>query len=445
MSSRVVAAHALRLVLEQGKALDVALLDATATSNIEARDRAYAQALCFAALRHGYAYQVVIATLVPKTPVPALMALLMIGFADVAALGTAAFAAVNEAVSAARLLGLPYAAGLVNAVMRRFAREHAQLMHDAAAKSAQARSGLPSWLEASLRGAYPTQMAALSEALKHPAPMWLRVNPKAGTAAHYWQRFDSERGDDVQLFSKLGQALVMESMPVSELPGFSEGDVSVQDGAAQLAAFLIAPKASEFILDACAAPGGKTAHLLELAPDAKVVAVDSDAQRLKRVAETLHRIGTTAELIACDAAKLPEFGAHSSLAQFDAILLDAPCTATGVLRRHPDIAWLRRATDVRQTCAQQQRLLNALWPRLKSGGRLLYVTCSLLPAENGQQIAAFLAATPDAEIVEFPPELRWFGTPVTADSEPNSQYLGRQNLPGQNGMDGFFYALVRKR
>lgn len=445
MNSRVIAAHALRLVLEQGKALDVALLDAVADSRIEARDRAYAQALCFAALRHGYGYQVVIAELVPKAPAPALMALLMIGFADVAALGTAAFAAVNETVSAARLLGLPYAAGLVNAVMRRFAREHVQLLYNAAAKSAQARSGLPSWLEQTLRAAYPAQMDELTEALKHPAPMWLRVNPKAGTAAHYWQRFDSERADDVQQFSKLGQALLLDSTPVSELPGFSEGDVSVQDGAAQLAALLIAPKSGEYILDACAAPGGKTAHLLELAPDANVVAVDSDANRLKRVAETLNRIGASAELIACDAAQLPEFGATSRLDQFDAILLDAPCTATGVLRRHPDIAWLRRASDVRQTCAQQQRLINALWPRLKPGGRLLYVTCSLLPAENGQQIAAFLAATPDAEIQEFPPELRWFGTEVNVGVDFNQQYIGRQNLPGQNGMDGFFYALVRKR
>lgn len=445
MNSRVIAAHALRLVLEQGKALDVALLDAVADSRIEARDRAYAQALCFAALRHGYGYQVVIAELVPKAPAPALMALLMIGFADVAALGTAAFAAVNETVSAARLLGLPYAAGLVNAVMRRFAREHVQLLYNAAAKSAQARSGLPGWLEQTLRAAYPAQMDELTEALKHPAPMWLRVNPKAGTAAHYWQRFDSERADDVQQFSKLGQALLLDSTPVSELPGFSEGDVSVQDGAAQLAALLIAPKSGEYILDACAAPGGKTAHLLELAPDANVVAVDSDANRLKRVAETLNRIGASAELIACDAAQLPEFGATSRLDQFDAILLDAPCTATGVLRRHPDIAWLRRASDVRQTCAQQQRLINALWPRLKPGGRLLYVTCSLLPAENGQQIAAFLAATPDAEIQEFPPELRWFGTEVNVGVDFNQQYIGRQNLPGQNGMDGFFYALVRKR
>ncbi len=445
MNSRVIAAHALRLVLEQGKALDVALSDTVADNRIEARDRAYAQALCFAALRHGYGYQVVIAELVPKAPAPALIALLMIGFADIAELGTAAFAAVNEAVSAARALGLPYAAGLVNAVMRRFAREHAQLLQKAADKSAQARSGLPSWLEQSLRAAYPAQMDALSAALKHPAPMWLRVNPKAGTALHYWQRFDAERGDEVQQFSKLGQALMSESMPVSELPGFSDGDVSVQDGAAQLAALLIAPKSGEHILDACAAPGGKTAHLLELAPDAKVVAVDSDANRLKRVSETLSRIGVSAELMACDAAALPEFGATGSFNQFDAILLDAPCTATGVLRRHPDIAWLRRASDVRQTCAQQQRLLNALWPRLKPGGRLLYVTCSLLPAENGQQIAAFLAATADAEIQEFPPELSWFGTAVYTEAESKSQYVGQQNLPGQNGMDGFFYALVRKR
>ena len=436
----MIAAHALRLVLEQGKALDVALSDAVANSVIEARDRAYAQALCFAALRHGYGYQVVISELVPKAPSPALMALLMIGFADVAALGTAAFAAVNEAVSAARLLGMPYATGLVNAVMRRFTREHAQLLRNAAAKSAQARSGLPSWLEQSLRAAYPTQMQALTEALKHPAPMWLRVNPKAGTAAQYWQRFDAEKAEHVQLFSRLGQALVLESTPVSELPGFSDGDVSVQDGAAQLAALLIAPRSGEFILDACAAPGGKTAHLLEVAPDAKVIAVDSDAQRLKRVAETLARIGASAELIASDAAALPE-----SSTRFDAILLDAPCTATGVLRRHPDIAWLRRASDVAQTCAQQQRLLDALWPRLKSGGRLLYVTCSLLPAENGEQIAKFLARTPDAVIQEFPAELQWFGTAVSVDVEAEQRYLGQQNLPGQNGMDGFFYALVRKR
>ena len=294
-------------------------------------------------------------------------------------------------------------------------------MQKAADKSAQARSGLPSWLEQTLRAAYPAQMDALTAALKHPAPMWLRVNPKAGTALHYWQRFDAERADEVQQFSKLGQALMLDSTPVSELPGFSEGDVSVQDGAAQLAALLIAPKSGEYILDACAAPGGKTAHLLELAPDAKVVAVDSDANRLKRVAETLSRIGVTAELIACDAAALPESSATSGFNQFDAILLDAPCTATGVLRRHPDIAWLRRASDVRQTCAQQQRLLNALWPRLKPGGRLLYVTCSLLPAENGQQIAAFLAATADAEIQEFPPELSWFGTAVYAEAESKSQ------------------------
>ncbi len=440
----MIAAHALRLVLEKGKALDVALSEAVENNTIDARDRAYAQALCFAALRHGYAYQVVISELVPKAPAPALMALLMIGFADVAVLGTAAFAAVNEAVNAARLLALPYAVGLVNAVMRRFAREHVQLLHSAAAKSAQARSGLPGWLEQNLRAAYPTQMDEMTDALKKPAPMWLRVNPKAGSAAAYWQRFDAERAEHVQLFSKLGQALVLDSTPVSELPGFHDGDVSVQDGAAQLAALLIAPKSGEFILDACAAPGGKTAHLLELAPGARVVAVDADAQRLKRVAETLVRIGATAELIACDAAALPEFGATSDLSAFDAILLDAPCTATGVLRRHPDIAWLRRASDVGQTCAQQQRLLDALWPRLKSGGRLLYVTCSLLPAENAQQIAAFLARTPDAEMQEFPLELRWFGATVSGGTatQPN---LGRQNLPGQNGMDGFFYALVRKR
>jgi 16S rRNA (cytosine967-C5)-methyltransferase len=442
MSSRFIAARALCLVLDQGKALDVALLTAMDTFKIEARDRAYAQALCFAALRHGFAYQVVISALVPKPPAPAVMALLMIGFADIAVLETAPFAAVNEAVSAARQLGLPYATGLVNAVMRRFARDHQHLLAAACDKSAQARSGLPSWLEAALQSAYPSQIAGLIAALKVPAPMWLRVGNTVSNAETYWQRFDDELADTVQLFSRLPQALVMQSTPVSELPGFGEGEVSVQDGAAQLAALLIAPQAGECILDACAAPGGKTAHLLELAPDAKIVAVDSDAMRLKRVQETLDRIGRRCELIAGDAGALAEFSAAGTpLSAFDAILLDAPCTATGVLRRHPDIAWLRRATDVRQTCAQQRRLLDALWPRVKRGGRMLYVTCSVLPEENGAQIAAFLARTPDAEISPFPQAYGWFGFAVNAAG----QYLGQQNLPGQNGMDGFFYALVRKR
>jgi 16S rRNA (cytosine967-C5)-methyltransferase len=194
---------------------------------------------------------------------------------------------------------------------------------------------------------------------------------------------------------------------------------------------LLNPQPGERVLDACAAPGGKTAHLLELAPTIDLLAVDADAQRLQRVSSYLSRTGGHAQLLACDAGNLP-----TSLAAFDAILLDAPCSATGVIRRHPDIAWLRRASDVSQVLPQQARLLDALWQRLKSGGRLLYATCSILPEENALQIAQFLARTADASAAPWPTQWAWFGVPAG---------VGRQNFPGQQGMDGFFYALLMKR
>jgi 16S rRNA (cytosine967-C5)-methyltransferase len=183
-------------------------------------------------------------------------------------------------------------------------------------------------------------------------------------------------------------------------------------------------------LDACAAPGGKTAHLLSLAPHAEVTAVDCDAQRLNLVQETLQRLKQRARLLCTDVAQLPK-----DLGLFDKILLDAPCSATGVIRRHPDIVHLRRASDVVQVVKTQAHLLRVLWTRLKPGGRLLYATCSILPEENQQQIEAFLNRTPNAALVPWPEHFAWFGRDVG---------FGRQNSPWQNGMDGFFYALLEK-
>ncbi|WP_303909399.1 methyltransferase domain-containing protein, partial [Thiohalomonas denitrificans] len=217
---------------------------------------------------------------------------------------------------------------------------------------------------------------------------------------------------------------------VERLPGFEAGSASVQDEAAQLAAGLVAPAAGERILDACAAPGGKTGHLLELAPEARVFALDRDAGRLQRVRENLNRLGLSAEVAAGDAGA-PETWWDGK--PFDRILLDAPCSGTGVIRRHPDIKLLRRPGDIDALVQEQRRLLEALWPLLSPGGMLVYSTCSLLRDENDRQLAAFLASRDDA--VEEPISAEW----------GRAAAVGRQILPGENGMDGFYYARLSKR
>jgi 16S rRNA (cytosine967-C5)-methyltransferase len=217
---------------------------------------------------------------------------------------------------------------------------------------------------------------------------------------------------------------------VDDLPGFRAGQVSVQDEAAQLAAPLLDALPAQRVLDACAAPGGKSAHLLERVAGIELVAVEAEAERLITLRDTLQRLGLTATVIGGDAA---DPGAWWDGRAFDRILLDAPCTATGVIRRHPDIKALRRPTDVAATAALQARLLDALWSLLQGNGKLLYATCSLLPAENQDQIRSFLGRRPDA--VVLPIETEW-GIPT----DP-----GRQILPGQGDMDGFFYALLQKR
>jgi 16S rRNA (cytosine967-C5)-methyltransferase len=223
--------------------------------------------------------------------------------------------------------------------------------------------------------------------------------------------------------------LVEHPVPVEQLPGFGDGLVSVQDGAAQLAAELLDPQPGEHVLDACAAPGGKTGHLLERAANLTLDALDRDPLRLDRVRENLTRLGVDARLVAADAGEPDSWWDGRS---YDRILLDAPCSATGVIRRHPDIKSLRKATDIPELVAEQARLLEALWPLLKPGGMLVYATCSILPEENADQVQRFLAAHSDA--VERPIVADW-GRPMAA---------GRQILPGEDDMDGFFYACIAR-
>jgi 16S rRNA (cytosine967-C5)-methyltransferase len=259
--------------------------------------------------------------------------------------------------------------------------------------------------------------------------MTLRVNLGHTTREAYLKRL-ADAGIEAAPHHIVDSAIdLARPLEVESLPGFDRGDVSVQDGAAQLAAGLLAAEPQQQVLDVCAAPGGKCCHLLELEPQLHLTALDKDADRLQRVAENLDRLGLHAELVAADAARPEGEWARRS---YDRILLDVPCSATGVIRRHPDIKLLRREADIAELAAVQRSLLKAIWPLLKVGGRLLYVTCSFLPAENEQQLRWFLVEQPDAR--ELPLAAPW----------GEAQRIGRQIAPGEAGMDGFYYALLEK-
>jgi 16S rRNA (cytosine967-C5)-methyltransferase len=339
---------------------------------------------------------------------------------------------VAAAVDAARLLGLERAAGLVNAVLRRFLRERATLLA-AVDRDLAARHAHPDWLVAALRAAWPQELERLLEANNGHPPLSLRVDLGRTRIVDYLQEL-AARALPAEAVPGVPTAVMLAlPLPVTDIPGFAEGRVSVQDPSAQLAASWLAPRPGERVLDACAAPGGKSGALFEMAggPIA-LTAVDSDAVRLARVGDNLRRLGREAELVQADLCAPPTWW---SGAPFDAILLDAPCSGTGVIRRHPDIKLLRRASDIAGFAARQSELLRGCWPLLRRGGRLLYATCSVLPAENAAVVSAFLAATPAASVLPIPEPLRQL---PLHPCEP-----GWQLLPGAAG-DGFYYACLHK-
>jgi 16S rRNA (cytosine967-C5)-methyltransferase len=428
-NSRALAAQVL-LRVSEGRALDAALapLDAM-TSTLENRDKAFVSALAHAALRHRQRLSTLLQPWLKQPPARVIQQLLLIALADLAVLQTPAHAAIDQAVEAARALKQPQCAGLVNALLRRFVRE------DGAAQLRALPEALefPEWLRSRFVIAYPEQADALMQALLQPAPMWLRAAP--GQRESYLVELAREAIAVSGTHPEARDAICLaEPLGVNRLPGFMLGQVSVQDPAAQLAGMLMAPKNGEDILDACAAPGGKTAHLMQLAPEAKLLAVDQDKIRLRQVGSNLLRIRRRAELAAGDAAAVlarPEFRERT----FDAILLDAPCSATGVIRRHPDILQLRRSSDLTQLAGEQRRLLRALFARLKPGGRLLYATCSVLPEENDDVVADLLRHAPQARVEAI------------ALSHGTASRFGRQWLPLPTphcpASDGFYYCLLR--
>lgn len=424
MNVRAVAAQVIYQVVDQGQSLSAAL--PPAQQKVAPRDGALLQEICYGVLRWLPRLESITQSLMDK-PLKGKQRvfhhLILVGLYQLGYMRIPAHAAVAETVDATKVLKKPQLRGLINAVLRNYQRNQEALDAEAVSHDA-GKYGHPGWLLKLLQKAYPDSWEQVVEANHEKAPMWLRVNRTHHTRDAY-RALLNEAGIESDIHPQAADALRLAApCDVTKLPGFADGWVSVQDAAAQLSIDYLKPKAGELILDCCAAPGGKTCHILEHEPTAQVVAMDVDATRLTRVEENLKRLQLNAQVI-CGDARTPAEWWHGK--QFDRILLDAPCSATGVIRRHPDIKWLRRADDIAQLVSLQSEILDAMWAQLKSGGTLVYATCSVTPQENAEQVKAFLARTQDASLKT--------GT---------LEQPGRQILPGEENMDGFYYAELTK-
>lgn len=435
-SARAAAARSVAAVLS-GHALDRALAEqATAPKN-----RAFAQALAYATVRHLGSGRALLRRLLSdpdRARPPLLDALLLTGLAELRWLQRPAHAAVAETVAEARRLGLERQAGLVNALLRRYLRESESLLQALAGDEAAQLEHPPWWLT-ELRAAWPDAAERMLQADDRPPPLWMRLNRRHGDADALLSACADE-GLQCRPHAQLPDAIRVEPpRPVERLPGFSEGRWSVQDAAAQRTVECLQLAPGQRVLDACAAPGGKTAHLLErCAGLAGLVALDIDQQRLQRVSENLQRLGLLPDpqeqrlqWLAADARQTAQWWDGRP---FDRILIDAPCSGSGVARRHPDIKWLRRKADLVTLARTQGQLLDSLWPTLAPGGLLLYTTCSVFPQENEEVIAAFLQRHPEATS----------RVPAACASLQTLQH-GAQRLSGDDDEDGFYYALLQRR
>ncbi|MGH8312132.1 MAG: 16S rRNA (cytosine(967)-C(5))-methyltransferase RsmB [Gammaproteobacteria bacterium] len=428
-SPRALAARVLAAVW-QGARLDQALRQSL-SRDFSPRDAALVRELCYGTLRFEPRLEFWLTGLLAR-PLDAreseLRALLLLGLYQLSEMRVAPHAAIGETVEACRHLSKPWAVQLVNAVLRRFQREQARLMTELP-QHAGAYYAHPRWLLERIRQDWPDRWREILEAGNQRPPLTLRVNRLRRTRAALLEEL-AATGIAAQAceFSADG-VIALEPFDVRTQPGFSAGHFSVQDEAAQLAAELLELRAGMRVLDACAAPGGKTCHLLECCPQAQLLALDNDAQRVPKIHENLQRLGLRAEISVADATRPDSWWDGRP---FERILLDAPCSATGVIRRHPDIKARRRPAEVSAAVAVQARMLAALWPLLASGGKLLYVTCSLLVEENAAQVNNFLVAHADARAL--PIAARW-----GVASPP-----GRQILAGESRMDGFYYACLHK-
>lgn len=429
LSTRAHVARVLVRVIHAGALLDHEM-ELARQQLSDPRDQGFVQECAYGVLRHYYALRRRLGTLLAK-PLKKrdaeIEALLMSGLYQLFVLGTPAHAVVDGSASACRELDRAWATALVNAILR------GALRNVAAAgpgdDDQEARWNHPRWLIDAIVAAYPAHYPAILEANIARPPFTLRVNRRRGDRLAYRAELEAA-GFAAYLLPDCADGLVVETpVPVARLPGFAAGRVSVQDGAAQLAASLLGAKPGHRILDACAAPGGKTMHLLETVDDIAVTALDVDTARLARVRDNARRLGLDCDVVIGDAT-IPATWWDGQA--YDRILLDAPCSATGVIRRHPDIKLHRQPADIPALTARQGAIFDALWPLLREGGKLLYATCSILPQENAAVVAAALARHPDAAVETLHLDC---GVPLRH---------GRQVLPGEHDMDGFYYCLIGK-
>jgi 16S rRNA (cytosine967-C5)-methyltransferase len=431
LNARSRAARILAQVINDGRSLSD-VLPAALAGLADPRERALAQELTYGTLRWYFRLRAILNCLL-KRPLRLrdgdLYCLLLSGLYQLSCMGVPSHAAVNETVKATRELGKEWASGLVNAILRGFQRDTVRL--DAVeAQSREARYAHPEWLIDRIKKDWPADWERILEAGNQRPPFSLRVNQRQLGRDDYLDRLQ-HAGIKARAMNHAAHGIVAESpVPVEALPGFAEGQVSVQDGAAQQASSLLGLAAGQRVLDACAAPGGKTAHILESEPGLEsLTAVEINPARARRIEENLSRLGLAAPVILGDAAS-PESWWNGR--RYDRILLDVPCTATGVIRRHPDIKLLRRPQDIGALVSRQANLLQAMWPLLSDGGMLLYTTCSVLLEENDGQIGRFLSAHPNAE-----------ATAIDVVWGRNCAH-GRQILPGEEDMDGFYFACISK-
>jgi 16S rRNA (cytosine967-C5)-methyltransferase len=429
---RVDAAWVLFQILENGVSASE-LMPKVWDRQINPKDRAWLQEVIYGVLRNLPKLQLWLRQLLNsplKKQQKIIEHLIMVGLYQLAFTRTADHAAISETVEACKKMDEVGLSGLVNAVLRRFQREEIQ---EQVIEQAHVNAGLPKWLFKAIHTHYAEQAQGITENLQKRASLWLRVNTQKISAQSY---ADSLQSNNYDFESFTNNAIKIEKAgEITQLPGYDDGHFAIQDYAAQQAALLLAPKAGDVVLDCCAAPGGKTAGLLEYQPDmAALYAIDLVPKRVQRIHENLARLGHDVvfgdkiQVLTQDASTL---SSSNDLPMFDKILLDAPCSATGVIRRHPDIMWLRKMADIDVLVALQASILEQAWQKLKPGGTLLYATCSILPQENSQQIKAFLAQHNDAKLEKI----------TTLEGQQVDYW---QILPGQSDMDGFFYARLIK-
>lgn len=424
-NARSAAARAVASVMG-GRSLDDALT--RADRGLTPGDKSLSRALSYGVLRdHGLLSDIVNQMLkAPMPGEPEVLALIEVGLFQLRSMRVSAHAAVSETVSACELIEKPKFRGLINALLRRYQRESEAL--EATAMSRQtALFSCPPWLIEQVRRDWPDCWESILTAGNQQGPMTLRVNARKSSPTDYLHKL-SLAGIKGALIPGVQDAILLESaVPVARLPAFDQGEVSVQDASAQLAVDLLELESGHRVLDACAAPGGKTCHMLERA-DVQVLAIDREAPRLPRLTESLRRLSVKAETRACEAQRLAD---RWNGAKFDRILIDAPCSGTGVIRRHPDIKWLRRETDIAQLASEQSEILTSLWPLLATGGKLVYATCSIFSEEGDNVIQSFLRSEPGARLEKLDAE--W----------GQSSRFGRRIAPG-GAFDGFYYACLRK-